>query len=155
MKIHVFYTCPLNTSKLKPGEFIITLSDIKNTLSSLFLVQENKSSEPTFYGRPHAPLLVLIGNIDRENLDQEMLDELVAARSRLHINHIGPLELSGKDSSKFLRVYTDELQNKRSHKEVSSSMPLTPYNLCLFNIEHADTASLPDYEAKFMTMNLK
>lgn len=102
---HVVHTRPLCTSHLKPGERLITLSDIPGRGSQLFLVEENTSDEDTYYGSDLAPLLSRIGEIALADMDEDILDELKAARFRLNVNHIGPIELSDTDAEKILRLY--------------------------------------------------
>lgn len=103
--LHVVHTYPFYTRNLKPGELIITLSDIKGTNSQLYIAEENTSDELTHYGCEPTPLLSRIGEIALTDMDEETLDKLKAARCKLTVNHTGPLELSDMNAAKILRLY--------------------------------------------------
>lgn len=127
---HVVHTCPICTTNLKPGELLITLSDIPGRDSQLFLVEENTSDEPTYYGSDLAPLLSRIGEIALADMDEDILDELKAARLRLNVNHIGPLELSDTDAAKILRLYDAQSPTTVAQSPTTvASRPLSPIKL--------------------------
>ncbi|MDF1827079.1 MAG: hypothetical protein P1U39_02250 [Legionellaceae bacterium] len=130
---HVVHTCPVYTANLNPGELLITLSDIAGKSSQLFIVEENTSKEATHYGRNPAPLLLRIGEIAVTELDEDILDELKAARLRLNVNHIGPLELSDTDAARILRQYTAPQSPTTVTNRPLSPVKLTSESL---NIHH-------------------
>ena len=128
----VFYTHPMTVSKwgLKPGDYFITISDIEGKESSLYLVKENHSIEPTYYGAPHPYDVKRLGSIPKDFLEKKhglIFNELIGIRNDMHENKPTKVGLPYEYIEILLNIYTDSNFYSRSQS------PCTVRNISKFS----------------------